>query len=132
MARPSRFEATGGLIGTYMTDICRHATRRGIAVEITMKDLSEQWARQGAKCALTGWDLTLKRTARDWQATASVDRIDSSLGYVPGNVQFVHKDVNASKWDHDESRFFEICRAVAAYKEETKRLREGSRPWLKE
>ncbi len=46
--------------------------------------------------------------------TASLDRIDSRLGYEPGNIQWVHKDVNQMKWHLSNDRFIEVCRAVVA------------------
>jgi hypothetical protein len=126
----THFEETGGVIGSYMTEINRNAARRGFLVFVTMEDLAVQWEFQKGKCALTGWDITLRKYARDFDATASLDRIDSKFTYLRGNIQWVHKDVNRAKSDFPEERYFEICRAVAAYKDETKRLR-GSRPWLR-
>jgi hypothetical protein len=122
-------ETTGGVIGTYMTEIIRNAARRGYPVYVTMDDLSRQWELQQGKCALTGWDLTLRKTARDFSATASLDRIDSRFTYLPYNIQWCHKDINAFKSNFPEERFFEMCRAVYQYKDQTKKLR-GSRPWL--
>lgn len=42
----------------------------------------------------------------------SIDRIDSSVGYVEGNMQWVHKDVNRMKQEFSESYFIETCRLV--------------------
>ena len=47
--------------------------------------------------------------------TASLDRIDSSKGYVPGNIQCVHKDINALKTDFSEERFLELIHMIAAH-----------------
>ena len=44
--------------------------------------------------------------------TASLDRIDSSLGYIPGNVQFVSVIANYAKRDFQEEELFEFCEAV--------------------
>lgn len=44
--------------------------------------------------------------------TASLDRIDSSKGYVEGNVQWVHKDVNYIKQDLEESYFKKLCKLI--------------------
>jgi hypothetical protein len=49
------------------------------------------------------------------KGTASLDRIDSLVGYIKGNVQWVHKDVNVSKMDFDESYFRQLCAAVTAH-----------------
>lgn len=47
------------------------------------------------------------------EGTASLDRIDSSRGYVEGNVQWVHKDVNFMKQALSQERFVELCTLVA-------------------
>ena len=47
------------------------------------------------------------------QGTASLDRIDSSKGYVKGNVQWVHKDINKMKTDFEQSIFIKLCKSVA-------------------
>lgn len=47
--------------------------------------------------------------------TASLDRIDSSKGYVVGNVQWVHKDVNTVKWDLTLDNFFRVCKMVVEH-----------------
>lgn len=61
------------------------------------------------KCALSGWDIDISYT----NPTASLDRIDSSCGYEVGNIQWVHTMVNMSKNKYDESRFIEMCIAIA-------------------
>ena len=45
--------------------------------------------------------------------TASLDRIDSTKGYIEGNVQWVDKIVNAMKWNIPEKYFIEICKTIA-------------------
>jgi hypothetical protein len=47
------------------------------------------------------------------KVTASLDRIDSSKGYVEGNVQWVHKRINIMKNDLSDSEFIEWCRVVS-------------------
>ena len=38
---------------------------------------------------------------------------DHTLGYVPSNVQWVHKDINKIKFNMSEERFVELCCLVA-------------------
>jgi hypothetical protein len=68
---------------------------------------------QGGLCALTGEPLTFKNLNKGTDQTASLDRIDSSLGYVEGNVQWVHKDVNLMKNVLSQARFIELCSLVS-------------------
>lgn len=51
----------------------------------------ELFLKQRGKCALTGEDLKLGYKNNQ---TASLDRIDNSIGYEKNNIQWVHKDIN--------------------------------------
>lgn len=54
-----------------------------------------------------------KLKATKYDGTASLDRIDSSKGYVEGNVHWVHKDINIMKWDFPLETFIKMCKFVA-------------------
>jgi archaellum component FlaC len=43
----------------------------------------------------------------------SLDRIDSKLGYIEGNVQWLHKDVNYMKQEYSQEYYIDICKKVA-------------------
>ena len=89
------------------------AHSRGLPLQITREDAEAVLVAQGGKCAFTGWEIRcFPKDAR----TASLDRIDSSLGYVPGNVQWVHKDLNMFKGAMPDERFIDLCLAVAKYR----------------
>lgn len=66
-------------------------------------------------CALTGrqlyWDPEVKRA--DW--APSPDRIDNTLGHVPGNVRIVAWRVNWMRGNLSDEEFIAICRAVVAH-----------------
>lgn len=47
--------------------------------------------------------------------TASLDRINPTGDYVPGNVQWIHKVLNTAKWDSTQREFVEMCCEVADY-----------------
>lgn len=63
---------------------------------LTENYLSELWKTQDEKCALSNVPIHLKNGKHKLN-TASLDRIDSSIGYVEGNVQFVSYGVNLAK-----------------------------------
>jgi len=44
--------------------------------------------------------------------TASLDRIDSSKGYIEENVHWVHKRINVMKGNMSEQEFLNFCEAV--------------------
>jgi hypothetical protein len=66
--------------------------------EVTAEYLIDLWQRQEGRCAISGVVLTHHNDgsgAKDFNA--SIDRIDSQQGYIPGNVQLVALRVNLLK-----------------------------------
>ena len=51
--------------------------------------------------------------------TASLDRIDNSLGYTLENTQWVHQDLNFMKNKLPESKFINWCKIVSDYQSNT-------------
>ena len=87
-----------------------HRRSKNIEFNLSYEYLDLLWEAQNGRCAYTGEKLDFGRSKIS--GTASLDRIDSSMGYVEGNVQFVHKDVNIMKWNLSEERFIEICNKI--------------------
>jgi len=91
--------------------LAKFSKQSGNAVALSLVDLKEQWDSQGGRCPYTGIELILrparKRGGKD-PYQASVDRIDSSLGYTPGNIEFVALWVNYAKnsWSREETMSF--------------------------
>lgn len=75
------------------------AKNRGLPFEVTREYIWSLFEKQNRRCALTGVELKFGRFNKDLRQgrTASLDRIDSSVGYLPGNVRWVHKIVNMMK-----------------------------------
>jgi archaellum component FlaC len=48
-------------------------------------------------------------------ATASLDRVDSAKGYIKGNVQWVHKDINMMKQQYSQEYFIQMCRLTTEH-----------------
>ena len=105
--------------GSYWHSIKSGAISRNLKMEVSIKQAWNKFLEQEKKCALTGLELQMckshveKRHANT--QTASLDRIDSSKGYVLGNIQLVHKDINRIKMDLDTGYFVELCRKVVNY-----------------
>ncbi len=90
------------------------ALARGVEFAITIDDLWKLYIAQDGRCAMTGWQIEFNATYREKKSkTASLDRIDSTQGYLPGNLQWVHRDVNKLKKNLPDERFIELCVAVA-------------------
>ena len=76
-------------------------SRKKHKMSIDVGYLAKVWAQQKGLCAITGKPIFLKMhrtTSQDLGLfTASLDRIDSKLGYIEGNVQFVSVGINLAK-----------------------------------
>lgn len=76
------------------------AKRRFKEFDITLTDLKEQWELQDGICPYSYLNLLLpesSNTQKDSIYRASLDRIDSELGYVKGNIQFISTPINYMK-----------------------------------
>jgi hypothetical protein len=112
------YKGVGNLSSTFFSRILEGARVRNIEVSVTKEQILELLEKQDYKCALSGLPLTLSktfskdRTNQASSTTASLDRIDSSKGYVLGNVQWVHKDVNIMKNKFDNQYFINMCKNI--------------------
>lgn len=79
---------------------------------ISVDALETLWFAQQGKCALTGWELTMELGKGNIPTNCSLDRIDSSKGYEPGNVQLVCRAANIAKNTLSVSDFLNLCKAV--------------------
>lgn len=109
-----------GISGQFWSQIKRNADgskgSKVLPFNLTIQEIWELYQKQDGKCALSGLQIYPPRKWDD-PATASLDRIDSSKGYISGNVQWVHKDINRLKGVFDQSYFLELCRKVYEYHE---------------
>lgn len=92
--------------------LCNGAKTRNLVVEITPKNIWDLFIKQNRLCALSGIEICFGKT-RKGVNTASVDRIDSSLGYIISNIQIVHKKINQIKMDLSQDDFIDLCVHVA-------------------
>lgn len=118
-ANNPRWTGYESISGHFFGSIRSGARKRKLVFDITAKDIFNLFIKQDRKCALTGLDLCFRSCYGKWDGNASLDRIDSSKGYVIGNVQWVHKDVNKMKMDFKQDDFIRLCQLVAKQKVET-------------
>jgi len=78
---------------------------RQIYWDLSVDDLFDVFS---GNCALTGWPISISYKEK----TASLDRIDSSKGYIVGNIQWVHTMVNMSKNKYSQEKFVHMCFSV--------------------
>lgn len=91
-------------------------------LDLTLQDLSDLWDEQGGVCPYTGIEMQLPRDPmHGWSKEVlprfrpSLDRIDSSRGYIKGNVQFISQMANHAKNSHSHDEMVAFCRAIAAH-----------------
>lgn len=108
--------------GTYFASIKRGKDRLGKSIEfsITIEYVWDLFIKQDRKCALSGEELVFAETAKSRSSTqtASLDRIDSSKGYIEGNVQWIHKELQNMKWDKTDINFIDWCNKISHYQKD--------------
>lgn len=109
------YKGVGELSGYHFNRIRYGASNRELEFKITKEYLWELFLTQDKKCALSGLELKFGRVYKKEESTASVDRIDSSKGYIEGNVQWVHTEVNKMKFTKTDIDFVHYCTLVANY-----------------
>lgn len=110
------WKGVGEISGHRLCSMKTNAKTRDIKFGVTKEYLWKLFLLQNRKCALSGKPLVFGKK-QDF-GTASLDRIDSSKGYVKGNVQWVHKDINLMKLDHTQEEFVALCKDVVSYMSE--------------
>jgi hypothetical protein len=90
--------------------------RRNLEFAIDLDYLLALVDAQEGRCALSGWELEFTRGG-DFKGGknprgCTVDRIDNSRGYVPGNVQLACCLPNYLKADMDLAEFRSLCRDI--------------------
>lgn len=103
-------EISGNWWYNHVTRERKQKYRTKIKVEITIEYAWNLFLQQNKKCNLSG--LELKFGSSSHSNTASLDRIDSSKGYIEGNVQWVHKHINFMKRTYSQQYFIQMCNLV--------------------
>lgn len=102
--------------GRYFFGLRYGAKKRGHFFDVTIEQLWDIFIKQESKCALSGLKIGFHKPGEKYTAqTASVDRIDSNLGYVIDNVRWVHKNINLMKNDLSDKEFIHFCKKVARH-----------------
>ena len=89
------------------------AETRGLNWELSIDDVADLMEAQDFKCALTGWSIKFPESGSPQKAPASLDRVDSQLGYTKDNTQIVTRVVNMMKQSYSQKDFISVCTAVA-------------------
>jgi hypothetical protein len=111
----SNFKGYKELPLSLWSQIQNRAVKIGVPVDVSIEFLWELYLKQNQLCALSGREIQFgshQSIGLNPKGTASLDRIDSSKGYVKENVQWVHKDVNMMKQGYDQNYFLDTCKRI--------------------
>lgn len=95
----------------------RNAKKRFKEFNLTLEDLRTIWTNQNGICPYTGLKLqlpTYKKCNNIWYR-ASLDRIDSTKGYVVGNIQFISTPINFMKSTMSDLETKQYLKLISAY-----------------
>lgn len=84
--------------------------------EVDWEYLFDLWSDQNGLCVYSGLPLSVEA---NHPHTISLDRIDSSKGYVRGNLQLVSATVNRMKQEFSEELFLFMCEQITNNKSRT-------------
>jgi len=101
------WEGFEDISGWYWSNVQNNAKKRKLPFDLTKEYVWDLFLKQDKKCVLSGEPICFN--SNHWKdkknGTASLDRKDSSKGYIEGNVQWVHKDVNYMKQSMSDEEF---------------------------
>lgn len=101
-------------------DAKKHAESYKREFKISLDDLVKISEIQNGKCALTG-------VLFDNDNPPSLDRIDSDLGYLLGNIQLILIQVNRMKSNFTQKEFIDMCTKIVAYNEARRGKKKGKK-----
>lgn len=95
-------------------------SRRVNNCNLTLIDLKNQWNKQKGICPYTGMELllitySLKANIEDKLRQASLDRIDSTKGYIVGNIEFIAMPINYMKHDFPKEAMITFLKKVSKF-----------------
>jgi hypothetical protein len=98
---------------TYWKNVIHGAKTRNIPFELTIESAWDLFIKQNRRCALSGREIGFECAKRN---SASLDRVDSTKGYILDNIQWLHRDVNFAKQSLTTGEFINLCQEVVNYK----------------
>lgn len=95
----------------------RSVYKRFKEVDIDLEYLKQLWETQKGICPYTGIKLKLPtyKNHNFYFNCASLDRIDSSKGYIKGNVQFISLPINLMKSTKSDIEVKQFLKQISSY-----------------
>lgn len=87
------------------------------STRITYEYLRTLWDKQNGKCSISKNSMLVNNWNKNnkSQYSASIDRIDNSIGYIEGNIRLVCQIINLGMNEFTDEDFLTFCKAVAEY-----------------
>jgi len=117
-AQQTKRTGHGDITGQYWATLQNGARTRNLVFNVSIEDVWNLFLKQNRKCALSGLELCFAkydRAIKGSQQTASLDRIDSNIGYVIDNLQWIHKKLNVMKMSLPNQEFIDWCHLISQF-----------------
>lgn len=101
----------------------RNISKRNKELNVSIEYLREIWEKQEGICPYLGIKLhinTYGKIKKDPITSASLDRIDSSEGYIKGNIQWISRSMNYLKNDMTDEEVRKIMNLIYEQMKEPK------------
>lgn len=115
----------GDICDRYWATVIKGAEKRNLEFNITKEYVWDLFLKQDKKCIFSGITLYFKPIGyKNIRGTASLDRIDSSKGYIEGNVQWIHKKFQLMKGNQYDEQFIIKCGEVWKHQQKLKKIKK--------
>jgi hypothetical protein len=104
-----------GWLTTNLTTRRQQCRKAGVDFTLTVDDVVTLYDEQQGFCALTGRELKWGVDTDRGPDTLSMDRIEATGAYVPGNVRLVTHWANVARHRFTDEEFVEACRTVVRH-----------------
>jgi len=103
----------------YVRNSARHtALDKKKEYNLSIKYLMELYNKQGGRCYYTGKKLITNRPSKRGNIEMhkiSIDRINSKLGYIEGNIALCTAWANFAKHNYNEEELYKECKAMVRH-----------------
>lgn len=97
--------------GLALTNARHRSLKKGFAFELTREWCEQKWT---GRCAVSDLPFSFG-TQTHFPFSPSIDRIDSSLGYIPSNCRFVLFAINSFKGSGTDESVLHMAQAIVAF-----------------
>lgn len=101
----------GDISGDRFSNLRGGARNRNIEFDITVEDCWNLFVSQNGLCAITGRPLNLAQS-ENTEGSASLDRINSNIGYKIGNIWWIENHINWMKLNKPLEHLLYWCKKV--------------------